>query len=344
MSFIPSNLATGIGSLPHKDPLKAVKIAWENFEEIPFWPQLPKRSFKENMCIQFSEGLPGLIIDEEKEKIYFNTSDSFISYLETFYEKALADDLEYFKISPDYSQGFYAFLDELKDRRPQFIKGQVTGPVTFGLTITDEDGKSSLYNQDLAEVITKILSLKARWQIKRLGEFSSSLIIFIDEPYLTSLGSAYLSLKKEEVKNSLNEVIEAIKQSGSISGIHCCGNTDWSFLTETKVDIISFDAYNFGETITLYPQHLKRFLQRGGCLAWGIVPASAKISEEDKESLIKKLKERMGSLESSGIEKKVLLSSSLITPSCGVGSLPEKLAEKIMTITREVSRIMRGQT
>lgn len=344
MSFIPSCLATGIGSLPHKDPLKAVKIAWENFEEIPFWPQLPKRSFKENMCIQFSEGLPGLVIDKERGKVYFDTSDNLTSHLETFYEKVLADDLEYFKISPDYSQGFYAFLDELKNRRPQFIKGQVTGPVTFGLAITDEDGKSSLYNQDLAEVITKILSLKARWQIKRLKEFSSSLIIFIDEPYLTSLGSAYVSLKKEEVKNSLNEVIKAVKQSGSLSGIHCCGNTDWSFLTETKVDIISFDAYNFGEAITLYPQHLKRFLKRGGCLAWGIVPASAKISEEDKESLIKRLKERMGSLERAGIERKVLLSSSLITPSCGVGSLPEKLAEKIMTITREVSQIMRGQT
>ncbi len=55
--------ATGVGSLPHRDPAKAVKAVLANFREIPYWPQLPRRTFLESMYVQFAAGLPASDIE-----------------------------------------------------------------------------------------------------------------------------------------------------------------------------------------------------------------------------------------------------------------------------------------
>ncbi|MDD5109146.1 MAG: methionine synthase, partial [Candidatus Omnitrophica bacterium] len=95
-------LATGIGSLPLVDPQKAVELVLHYFPKAPFWPQLPKADNREGMIAQFSENLPGLKID--------NTGLRFVARdkekeLELFYEKIIAQDLEYFKITPDFARG-----------------------------------------------------------------------------------------------------------------------------------------------------------------------------------------------------------------------------------------------
>jgi hypothetical protein len=38
-----------------------------------------------------------------------------------------------------------------------------------------------------------------------------------------------------------------------------------------------------------------------------------------------------------GIDEKIILENSLITPSCGAGALSEELAQKAMELTRELS-------
>ena len=56
IKFLPNALATGIGSLPHKDPNDACRLICDFFPEIPFWPQLPKRAPLENMYMQYFIG------------------------------------------------------------------------------------------------------------------------------------------------------------------------------------------------------------------------------------------------------------------------------------------------
>ncbi|MBM3132761.1 MAG: hypothetical protein FJZ95_07000, partial [Chloroflexi bacterium] len=60
-SFKPRGLATAIGSMPHADPAEAGALALRYLPDIPVWPQLPNRSFLENMYAQYSEGLPGVV-------------------------------------------------------------------------------------------------------------------------------------------------------------------------------------------------------------------------------------------------------------------------------------------
>jgi len=336
-------LATAIGSFPHTDAGKACNLILDSLPRIPCWPQLPKKNFRENMYVQFSESLPCAVVDEKEKKIYFNTEEDMTPLLERFYERIIAGDVDYFKISEEYASGLYAFTDKIRRYPPKaladirFIKGQVTGPISFGLTVTDKDNKSVFYNDELVDAVVKNCVMKARWQIRNLKETGiNDVIMFIDEPYLVSLGSSFVSLEREQVIKYLDEVIDGIHAENALSGIHCCGNTDWSILMSTRIDIISFDAYNYMESMTLYPDKLKEFLANGKSLAWGIVPNSEKAEKETKEGIISRLKEGIKALVNKGIPEKQLLEQSLITPCCGTGTLSVSLAEKVMRLNKEV--------
>jgi len=336
---ISNCLTTAIGSLPHKDVKKAYQVILNNLPDVPIWPQLPQRSFKENMYIQYSENLPCVVWDERNNRIFFDTAKDLELQLEKFYQKYIDNEVDYFKISKDYAAGFYAIstINE-QPTPPKFIKGHVTGPISFGLTITDENKKAIIYHEQLFDAVVKGLTMKALWQISKFKDLNLPSIIFIDEPYLSTFGSAYINLGKKEVIIPLNEMIDTIKENNNVLvGIHCCGNTDWSLLMETKVDIISFDAYNFILNFALYPKELTAFLNRGGMLAWGIVPSSEKAANEDAKSLLKRFEKGVELLCSKGIQKELLLKNLFITPSCGTGSLSEDVAERVFELALELT-------
>lgn len=337
-SFSPRGLATAIGSFPHTDPGPALELIEKYLPAAPAWPQLPKRGVRENMCPQFSSGLPALRLDEGEGKIYFQVGEDLPAELEKFYLRVIEDDLDYFGLTPDYALGFHALLKYLEEgRRFPLIKGCVTGPVTFGLTITDQDRKPSLYHPEIFDAVTKGIAMKARWQAKKLAPFCDRAIVFIDEPYLASVGSALVSLQVGEVIAKLNEVIDAVHREGALAGVHCCANTDWSILMRTAVDILSFDAFGYAKNLLLYSDAIKEFFRRGGFLAWGITPSTDAIEGEDADSLWKRLLASWERLEKLGFERPELIERSLITPSCGMGTVTTEQCEKILRVNREIS-------
>ena len=113
----------------------------------------------------------------------------------------------------------------------------------------------------------------------------------MDEPSISQVGScAFVTVKKEDVINMLKNISDDIKKFGALSGIHCCGKTDWDIAIESEVDIINFDAYFYAQSVGTYAQKLRKFMGNGGFLSFGIVPTL------DKEALgrldIKELKEK----------------------------------------------------
>jgi methionine synthase II (cobalamin-independent) len=331
--------ATGIGSLPFKDANKACQLIFDNFKDIPFWPQLPKRSYREHMYCQFSEGMPGVVIDDKAKTIHIDSKRCYVE-IEKAYQKFLDADSEYFKVSKSYAEGLYKFIDGFKNnaKEARLVKGHITGPVSFALSVTDENKKALIYDNDIFDVVTKVLCMKAKWQIKVLKKLNKNVIIFIDEPYLVSIGSSFVNISLQDVTKALEEMSNAIKEEGAISGIHCCGNTDWPVLLKRGIDIINFDAYNFIKEFSLYSDEIKEFLHNSGTIAWGIVPSSQDADKESKDSLTKKLKESIKLLSAKGIDTNNI--SSIITPSCGLGTLEEKMAEKILSLTNNISRGM----
>jgi methionine synthase II (cobalamin-independent) len=344
MSFNPRCTATAIGSLPHKDPSAACDVVLRNIPGIPIWPQLPQINFREGMEIQYSEGLPCAKFDEEKQRMYFDTSGDITNDLEKFYENYMAENLDYFQISPEFSRGIYAMEKRLKEENLstlQYFKSQVTGPITTGLGRVDENKKSIYYNEVFRDVIVKGMEMKARWLLHKFSFLGCDQFCFIDEPILSAFGSStYVSVQRSDVVKYLNDVIEAVHKEGALAGIHCCGNTEWTILIDSGVDVVSFDAYEFGETIAYYPEQMKKFLENEGVLAWGIVPTSEKINEETPETLAEKLKASIKNLASKGIDESLIWEKCLLTPSCGTGSLSVELSEKVFQSLAEVSRIL----
>lgn len=338
---------TAIGSLPYRSAHTACEKIIRNFSDVPFWPQLVRRSFLENMYVQFSQHLPGAVVDTDEKRIYVNMADVRPEAIEAVYEKVLAEDVDFFAIGREYAEGLYECVEAIKKAKtkPRFLKGQVTGPVSFGMTVTDEKRRSIFYNTELKEVLVKILSLRTRWQVRKLKETGCDCIMFIDEPYLTAIGSSFVSLKKEEALAGINEVAQAAHAEGALCGMHCCGNTDWGFVLQSDIDIVSFDAYSFHESLSLYPKELQDFFAKGGFLAWGIIPNSEELfQKEDCHSLRARLEAALSALAKKGIKKESVLDAMLITPSCGLGLVSEGFAEQVMARTVEFADILRSRS
>ncbi|MEK7851136.1 MAG: methionine synthase [Deltaproteobacteria bacterium] len=343
MNLKPRWLATGIGSLPVLDPEEGVSLVLEYLPEIPIWPQLPLRGPQEGMVWQYSEGMPRVRSDVKANKIWLDAAGDLTPELETFYEHFLAGDTDYFALSKEFAPGYYAMLNRLKSGVPRGVfalKGHITGPITVGMGMKDQQGGYAIYNPDLFDSVLKTLRMKAVWQIEGLRQFNLPVIIFMDEPAMTSYGSAYFNVSREQIIEYWNELIDGIKEKDGIVGIHCCGNMDWSVPFESRIDIVNFDAYGYSEKLAVYPEELKRFLGRGGVLAWGIVPTD-RGGRLEVDFLVNRLETAINGLLSQGIDKKTLFEQSMITPSCGMGSLTREEAIEILKATKAVSEIMR---
>ncbi|MCS7179080.1 MAG: methionine synthase [Anaerolineae bacterium] len=329
-----------IGSTPHTDPAEAVRQVLAYFPDIPAWPQLPRRSFRENMYAQFSTGFPGVNVNVVEEKIFVDFTRDLTPELEQLYRAYLEQDWNFAALSEEEAAGFGPFIQAVAQlpHPPLAVKGQVTGPISWGLGVTDQRGRSILYDDTLADAVARHLAMKAAWQERELRQVCPTVILFLDEPYLASFGSAYVALGREQAVALLEEVLGAIQ---GIKGIHCCANTDWSLLLETSVDILSLDAYGYAEHLALYPEQVDAFLQRGGMIAWGIVPSSREVLHETTESLLDRLHNAIHRLVRKGIPLENILRASLITPSCGTGTLSPDLAERVFSLTAEVSTEMR---
>jgi hypothetical protein len=329
------SMITGIGSFPFTDIDEAIDLIFSTCPDVPFWPQLPQRASYENMYTPFLTDVPCVKGDESSEGLYVDTEGT--EGIERFYEDFFTGDASKFAVPERFIPGFYRFLERLPEVAAQatYIKTQITGPFSMGLGVKDREGKAIIYNASFYDMIKKALHMKARWMVSMIrSRFpGKDVIIFFDEPYLVSFGSAYVSVSQEETIGLLNEVAGGID---ALRGVHCCGNTDWSVLFSADLDIVNYDAYNYLDTVFYYETHLKTFLKRGGRLAPGIVPSSAEVMGkgiDDMRAILKTFGGRM-----KDITGEATFAEPLITPSCGLGSLRPGEARRAMELLKGLDR------
>ena len=262
--------------------------------------------------------------------------------LVTFYDRFLAEDIDFFSISKEYAPGLYelvGLIQQSPEAYGPYIKGQSVGPLTFAASIKEGDGKSILYNADLLEAFTKGLAIKALWQVRELGKSGKKPILFFDEPYLSGFGSAFSPIERHEVINVIKEIIEYLRErSDALIGIHCCGNTDWSMIIEMGPDIVNFDACGYMDHFLLYPHEIKRFIEDGGTIAWGIVPTMDFTAEESTEGLFLKLQEGIHRFYEWGLDSATVFGSSILTPACGMGTMDHASADRALSLLSMLSR------
>jgi len=156
---------------------------------------------------------------------------------------------------------------------------------------------------------------------------------------LVSLGSVFTPVPEEKVPSLLEEVLKGVE---GIKGIHCCGNTDWPVILSTTIDILSFDAYNYASDLSAYPDEVKSFLERGGTIAWGIVPNDEEaLAKESLSSLSDRLGEAIAPFTRDGLRFNQILEQGLLTPSCGLAGLSPEAVNQALELLAHLSQDLR---
>lgn len=316
---------TGIGSLPFVDLKKSIEFIKRYFKDIPFLPQLPKLNFREDMNIQMIEKMPGIKLKERKIIFSYSEEDILNSY-----QKIEENDIEYFKISKEFGIGIYELLNTTFEGF--FLKGQLSGPITFLSTVKDIEGKPLIFNEIFEDIFIKILGMKGLWLAHKIEERKKIPIIFYDEPVMASFGSAFFPIDKNRIMNIFTELIKFLRERNNnvLLGIHCCGNTDWNIFLNLDIDILSFDAFAYFENFFIYWDEIKKFLQNGKIIAFGIVPSTDEIENINFEQIKEKLYRIFKYFESKGYKIEEIKKQFLFTPSCGMSYTKEKNTYKIV--------------
>jgi hypothetical protein len=357
--FSADGLPVLIGSLPLDNHETALDWIFQTTPEIPLWPQLPSNP-RERMLPQFAEGIPCIVEQNPSDpqgRISFDiSSPDFEGAMLSFYEDYLAaigdpDSLSdsRFATGRERAAGLYLLADRLRALSAagtvRAAKGQVTGPFTMLTGIKDSEGRAGYFDATIRDMVIKAIAVKAAWQTRLLRDSCGKpVLLFIDEPALAGLGSsAFISVSAEEIRDMINETVTAVHLAEGLAGIHVCANTDWETLLGSDIDILSFDAYGYFDRIAPLGRDINAFLDRGGILAWGGVPTSNEedIRTETAASLCNLWERQMDVLITPKRGKEEILRQTLVTPSCGTGSLAPETARRVLELTRDVSAALR---
>lgn len=345
----PMGLPLFIGSLPFQDHREALAQVLKRTPQSPHWVQLPVHP-REGFLVQFSEGLPGLRVGS---RIWVqNQGEDFEKELLSFYEHYLAvteerEDLDSspFALSQEAAPGLYRLIEALRPRRPvAFVKGQLSGPLSVLTGIQDSESRWAYHDERVREAMVRLLCLRARWQTRKLRRVGKAALLFVDEPTLGSLGSSSLiNISVQAALEDLKEILAAVEVEGGWPGVHVCANADWGLLLALKeLRVLSFDAYSYFERVALFRYELMDFLNRGGVLAWGMIPTREEdLDKITVEGLAEQWMEKAGGLEAGRTGLKGILESSFITPACGLGSVDPQRAERAMDLTVQLSQRLR---
>jgi hypothetical protein len=333
---IPGKLhTTAMAVMPHKDASKALQQALSL--DIPFWPQLPRLNYYEDMYVQASEHFLGIILDLENQKLSFSM-DKFVDELED--AMAHFDEPEYFDIGRDYSQVYHQFLAMDLSSYPA-IRGQLEGPISFGFNVLDQDKRPILFDDTVRPFMLEFMAKRINVQLRNLKQLNPNAFMFVDEPGLQFIFNALSGYDSNKAKQDMDLFYSMIDRP---AGVHLCGNPDWDFLLNLDIDILALDIYSNGEIFSSYAKSISRFLDKGGTLVWGIVPTNFEPFEnENIDSLEMRLEQVWDNLKKHKIDKDLLLSKSLISPAtcCLVNPDGEKTVEKAFSVIRNLSKRLR---
>ncbi|HZD44320.1 MAG TPA: hypothetical protein VE134_09725, partial [Methanomicrobiales archaeon] len=275
----PNSLATGIGALPHTDPDAACDAVLSIFPRFPYVPTLPARGPLEGIVLMDSAQLPGRVLQEGRISVdtTLDHSEEMEKVFQDFIEGNYAD----YPTAPEYNSGFHAMIK--KDlSQMEVLKCQVTGPVTFGMQVVDSEKRPLFYDSLWADLLGKLIALRARWyeaEMKQKTGVRQTLVI-LNEPYLAALGSSVVPIDSGAVESAFADAASLLTVG---LGVHCCSNTDWGFLMSLSPSMISFDAYTTAREFLLYADALAAYLEGGGVVAWGIVPAEFELFRKETE-------------------------------------------------------------
>jgi hypothetical protein len=335
---IPGNLlTTAMAVMPHTDVSRALEMALSL--DVPFWPQLPNYTYYEDMYVQAAEHFPGILLDLGNRTLRFSM-DKFVEEFEDTLSRF--DEPEYFDISPTYSEVYHRFLNlDLSDRPA--IRGQLEGPISFGFNVLDQDERPILFDDTVRPFMLDFMAKRVNVQSARLKKLNPNAFMFVDEPGLQFLFSAMAGYGDVKAKADLDYFLAQIDRP---RGIHLCGNPDWDFLLGLDMEVLSMDVYTNAEIFSSYSKAIKKFLDRGGIIVWGIVPTGVEdFTKEGLPSLIERLETVWKVLWSKGIDREQIIAQGMMSPAtcCLINPDKERTVEQAFASVNQMAEVLRDR-
>jgi hypothetical protein len=339
-----------MGIMPHKDVDKALELTLGL--DIPFWPQLPHVSLYEDMYVQTSEHFPGIAIDFEKGRLVFKTA-RFEEDLNDYFTKM--EHPQTYALTQEYSKVFKRFLSKnLKGYKA--IRGQITGPVSFGFKVLDENLKPIIYNEEVKTILFDFIQKKVNFQYQELKKKNPNAFVWVDEPGLGYVFSGFSGYNDQQAKKDYYNFVQGLEGP---KGLHLCAEVNLPYLLELGIEILSFDAFQIGFMPKEYTQSVAEFIKKGGIISWGIVPTeSSVLSIQTPERLASVLSNYWKVIsDNTGLVLRQIAEQALIAPArcCLVdvtietiersktSNIEEKIVEKAFSFLPEISHILKGK-
>ena len=280
-NFLAGCKTTAMSILPHTDVERALDLVLTL--DIPFWPQLPRVSFYEDMYAQASYDFPGIAIDPDSGKISFNTA-KFEAEINDYSHRMTAK--EGFTLSQNYADIYQKFLTKDLQHYPA-IRGQVTGPVNLGFRINDEESKPTIYNEGIRGLLFDFIQRKFNAQYRQLKEGNQNAFVWLDEPGLIWVFSGLSGYNDMQAKQEYRTFLGGLE---GLKALHLCTNINLPYLLELGIGFLSFDAYQLEFMPREYAHSIAHFIKNGGIISWGIVPTEpAQLAQEKPETLASRL-------------------------------------------------------
>lgn len=313
-------VATGIGSLPHEDPVAAAELVFRCLPDLPAAPQLPARDPREGMLAQWLGALPEVALDAHGVVTVVGSSDE-------------SPDCRF---TTDAHSGLLAFLDvaAAREKQPPRVKVQVTGPLTLGIAL-QAAGMSAPRAFRRAAEVTRGWSVAVEDLVAaRLP--GSGLVLFFDEPALVSWQHGDGPLDRESAIDVLSGALAAVD---CVTGVHVCGDGDVGLALEAGPEVLGVEV---SDDLVQNTVALARFLDGDGWIAWGAVPTDRPVGES-ADPHWRTLARVWCELTRRGCDPVPLRTRGLITPACGLAGYGASQAERVLGITRELAARVHDQ-
>jgi hypothetical protein len=319
---LESGMPTGVGSLPYTDPAGAAFAELQLHPELPAAPQLPRRSDRESMIAQITAGMRGVAVKANGR-------------LDVGPNLAPVD--EGSALDADAWAGTLSFLTAATGRKGP-IKLQMTGPVTLGLALVD----AGVRPKRAFEVASATVQDRARALIgvARRHAPDAPIVFVFDEPSLGRAMHPGFPLVPEQTVDVVSGALASASKAGAaVNGVHCCAAVDWSLVLHAGPDLLSTPAT---PEVLDDSASLAVFLERGGWVAWGVVPTDGPFGDR-YETHWHRLNDVWKNLTAAGCDPVRLRTQSLLSPACGLAFHHESQVPMMMNLVRRVAERVQDQ-
>jgi hypothetical protein len=322
-SLLSSGLATGIGSLPHHDPMAAAASVLRWLPGLPAAPQLPARTPLEGMVAQWVRALPEVVL----------ASDGTIERIDL----AMLDAPIVCAFDTTAHGGLLAFLSHVQ-RRPKpvaLVKVQVTGPLTLGMALTDAGLPASLAFERAGLLARAWARALEHIVAERLP--GTELVLFFDEPGLAAFRDGRAPIDRERATDLLSGALAA---AACVVGVHVCGEGDLRIALDAGPQVLGVEV---SPSLLAHAAALGRHMEGDGWIAWGAVPTDRPVGEQ-ATPLWKNLVDCWCELTRRGCDGLRLRQQALVTPACGLAGHGTSQAERSMRLAREIGDRIHDQS